>query len=241
MWREVLPMLADAGWRAIAPDLAGYGDSQADPPGTWDRHLEALERFVQVLELPPVALVTHDWGALIGLRWACDHRNSITALVVSNNSGFFVERAHHELAKAMRTPGEGERLVRSYTRQGFGDALRRWSAGMSDDAIDEYWKAFTDDARRIAQLDLYRSQDFSKLGRYEGCLRRLAVPALILWGGQDPTASTDVARRFERELRGSELAMLESAGHFVWEDAPATAARALVDFLERRARSRGGA
>src|SRR5262245_31989563 len=133
----------------------------------------------------------------------------------------------------MRTPGRGEQLIDSYTRQGFGDALRRWSPGMSEDAVDEYWKAFADGPRRISQLDLYRSQDFQKLAPYEGCLSRLTVPALILWGGQDPTARVDVARRFERELWGSELAILERAGHFLWEDEPATATQVLVEFLDR--------
>ena len=40
MWREVLSALAGAGWRAVAPDLAGMGDSPPDPPGTWERHAE---------------------------------------------------------------------------------------------------------------------------------------------------------------------------------------------------------
>ena len=45
MWRDTLPALADAGWRGLAPDLAGFGDSPPDPPGTWERQVEALERF----------------------------------------------------------------------------------------------------------------------------------------------------------------------------------------------------
>ena len=44
MWRDILPALAAAGYHALAPDLPGYGDSPADPPGTWERHVEALER-----------------------------------------------------------------------------------------------------------------------------------------------------------------------------------------------------
>ena len=46
MWRHVLPALAGSGWRVLAPDLPGYGDSEPDPPGTWERHVEALQRFV---------------------------------------------------------------------------------------------------------------------------------------------------------------------------------------------------
>ena len=34
MWQGVMPQLAGAGWRALAPDLPGYGDSEPDPPGT---------------------------------------------------------------------------------------------------------------------------------------------------------------------------------------------------------------
>jgi pimeloyl-ACP methyl ester carboxylesterase len=43
-----------------------------------------------------------------------------------------------------------------------------------------------------------------------------------------------MARRFHDELAGSELVVLEDAGHFVWEDEPDATSQALVDFLERR-------
>ncbi len=234
MWHRALPALADAGWRALAPDLPGYGDSEPDPPGTWERHVEALERFVRALELGPVALVTHDWGVLIGLRWACDHPGAASALVISNG-GFFADRRWHDLANVMRTPGEGEKLVRAYTREGFSAAMRAFSSGMSDAAIEEYWKAFADDARRLAQLELYRSGDFDKLGAYEGRLAALELPALIVWGEDDRFAAVRMAQRFHEELPGSELAVLDGAGHFVWDDESERATGALVDFLHRRA------
>ena len=43
-----------------------------------------------------------------------------------------------------------------------------------------------------------------------------------------------MARRFHEELPGSELVVFEGTGHFVWEDQPLLAIRALVDFLDRR-------
>jgi pimeloyl-ACP methyl ester carboxylesterase len=49
MWEGVMPAVADAGWRAVAPDLAGFGDSALDPPGTWERQVDALERFRRTL------------------------------------------------------------------------------------------------------------------------------------------------------------------------------------------------
>jgi haloalkane dehalogenase len=234
MWRHLLPALADAGWRALAPDLPGYGDSEPDPPATWERHVEALERFVSELEPEGrrIVLVTHDWGVMIGLRWACEHPHAVGALVISDG-GFFADRRWHDLANAMRTPGEGERLIGSYTRDGFCAALRAASSGMTDEALAEYWKGFADDTRRKGHLELYRSGDFEKLAPYEGCLAGLGVPALIVWGEQDRFAGVKMARRFHEEIPGSELLVFKDAGHFVWDDEPERATRAVVDFLKR--------
>jgi haloalkane dehalogenase len=233
MWRHVLTAVREAGWRGLAPDLAGFGDSPTDRPGTWERHIEALDRFVETLDLPPVVLVTHDWGVLIGLRWACENPGVARALVISDG-GFFADRRWHDMANVMRTPEEGEKLVRAYTRDGLAGALHGLSSGIDDEAIDEYWKAFADDERRLAHLDLYRSGDFDKLEPYEETLARLNVPALIVWGAQDGFASPKMAQRFHSELAGSELTVLDDAGHFVWEDAPRETSELLVDFLAER-------
>ena len=115
MWRYVIAELANSGRRGIAPDLPGFGDSPPDPPGTWERQVEAVERLRVALGLERVALVLHDWGGLIGLRWACEHPDAVAALVVSN-TGFFADGKWHGMARAMRTPGEGEELVRAITK-----------------------------------------------------------------------------------------------------------------------------
>ncbi len=230
MWRGALPALAAAGWRALAPDLPGYGDSPPDSPATWERHVEALERFRSELELERVALVVHDWGGLIGLRWACDHPGAACALVVSD-TGFFPDGKWHGMACALRTEGEGEQLVDGLDREGFGAMLAGVSADIGADAADEYWKAYADEERRRGQLELYRSGDFEKLEAYQGRLAALELPALVLWGEEDPFAPVAGAHRFVRELPGAQLAVIPGTGHFVWEDAPEDAAAALVDFL----------
>jgi haloalkane dehalogenase len=230
MWRGVLPAIADAGWRAIAPDLPGFGDSPADPPGTWERQIAALQRLHEGLGLGPVALVVHDWGALIGLRWACDNPGCVRALVISD-SGFFPDGKWHGMAQALRTEGQGEELVGEMTRQGFGAVLAQSSSGIDDEAVDEYWKAFGDEDRRRGQLELYRSGDFSKLEPYDGRLGELGVPTLLLWGEDDPFAPVAGAKRFHEEIPGSKLVVVEGAGHFVIEDEPERCARELAGFL----------
>src|SRR5690349_13743610 len=96
MWRHALDAVAAAGWRGVAPDLAGFGNSEPpSEPATWEHHVEALERFRSSLGLDRVVLVTHDWGVLVGLRWACDHPDAARALVISDGA-FFADRRWHD-------------------------------------------------------------------------------------------------------------------------------------------------
>lgn len=233
MWRGLLEAIAaDAGRRAVAPDLAGFGDTPPDPPGTWERQVELVEQFRRELELERVALVVHDWGGLIGLRWACDNPGAASALVISN-TGFFPDGRWHGMAQAMRTPGQGEELVAGFEREGFGALMRSLSPGFDENAIAEYWKAFESDEGRRGILDLYRSGDFSKLEPYAGRLAALGVPALLLWGENDPFAPLAGAHRFRREIPDAELVVAEGASHFVFADDPDRCAREVVGFLDR--------
>jgi haloalkane dehalogenase len=134
----------------------------------------------------------------------------------------------------MRTRGEGEQLIRAYTREGFNHGMRGFSEGFTDEALDEYWKGFADDTRRLGHLEMYRSGDFEKLKPYDGALASLDVPTLIVWGALDRFSTVKMAHRFHAEIPGSELVVFDQAGHFVWEDAPDQAVGTLVEFLERR-------
>jgi haloalkane dehalogenase len=232
MWRALMEPIARAGWRAIAPDLLGFGDSEPDGSGTWERQVEAVEQLREALGLERVVLVVHDWGGLIGLRWACDHPDAVRALVISS-TGFFPDGRWHGLAEAMRTPGQGEELVDAMTRESLGGLLGSVSTGISPDAVDEYFKAFADEPRRRGQLELYRSGDFAKLEAYEGRLAAIDVPALLLWGEDDPFAPVAGAHRLHEELPDSDIEVVHGAGHFVYEDAPAHCADAVLRLLDR--------
>jgi haloalkane dehalogenase len=236
MWRDLMPAIADAGWRAVAPDLAGFGDSPPDPPGTWERRRDSLSSFHDELGLGPVVLVVHDWGGMIGMAWACEQPDAVCGLVISN-TGFFADGKWHGMARAMQEPGTGEEMMDNMSREVLGAMLGQVSTGIGEDALDEYWRGYADEERRQGHLELYRSLDFEQLGRYEGQLAQLGVPSLVLWGENDPFAPVAGAERFHRELPDSELVVVDGAGHFVYEDAPEETARAVTEFLGRQARA----
>jgi haloalkane dehalogenase len=232
-----LPELASAGWRAIAPDLPGFGDSPPLRPGTWEAHVEELERFRSDLGLRQVLLVVHDWGGLIGLRWACDHPDAVLGLVITD-TGFFPDGRWHGMAQALRTPGVGEQALAAIDADGFKQMLRQTSAALPDDALDEYAKAIADDDRKAAILELYRSGDFEKLEPYRGKLAALGVPALIVWGARDEFAPVGGAHRFQKELPDARLVVLDDAGHWLMEDQPERVAAEVGQFAaELRASS----
>lgn len=230
MWRHLLETVADAGWQAVAPDLPGYGDSPYAGSGTWQAHVDAVDAFHREQELGEVVLVVHDWGGLIGLRWACEHPELIRGMVISD-TGFFPDGKWHGMAQALRTPGQGEEIVDAIDREGFGGMLRAVSPGLDDRSIDEYFKAYGSPERRRGQLELYRSGELSELEDYD--LAAVGAPALILWGEDDPFAPLAGAHRFAKELPDTELVVVGGAKHFVFDDEPEACSAAVRAFLER--------
>jgi len=71
LYRKMIPIIIDAGYRAIAPDLVGFGRS--DKPKdqkdyTYQRHVDWMQAWLNKMHLQRVTLVCQDWGGLIGLR-----------------------------------------------------------------------------------------------------------------------------------------------------------------------------
>ena len=217
MWEPAMYELARAGRRCIAPDLYGLGDSGDDAPTTFEGVLEAFTEFMDELELDRVALVVHDWGGFIGLAWACDHPDRVSALVISS-TGFFSDGKWHGMADAIRGP-DGDAVVGALDRKGFKALLKSFGEAFDEDDISAYWAPFADDGRgQRATLDFYRSMDFEKLEPWQGKLAEIGAPTLILWGADDPFAPLAGAKRLQSEIPGSKLVALDGVSHFVFDE-----------------------
>jgi haloalkane dehalogenase len=229
MWEPLMAALSEAGRRCIAPDLYCLGDSDDPGPATFERNREALTTLHAELDVGPAALVVHDWGGFVGLAWACEHPDLVSALVISN-TGFFSDGRWHGIAEAMRGD-QGEALIGALDRDGFAGLLRADGAEFPEEDIDAYWRPFDEGRGRKATLEFYRSMDFSKLAPYEGKLGELGVPTLLLWGAEDKFAPIGGAHRFAKQIPGAELVAIEGAGHFVFEQERGTTTAEVVRFL----------
>ena len=226
MWHSALPALAGRGCTRSPPTFPASATRRRTHPAggstTWRRSSVSCGR----------------WGSI---RWRSSRTTGACcrsalgvrspgrgcALAISDG-GFFADRRWHDLANVMRTPGEGEKLVRGIHARGFVAAHARAVERDDDEALTEYWKGVR---RRAPPPGPSRALPLGRLREarspYEGRLAELGLPTLIVWGAQDRFAGPQMAERFQSEIPGSELRVFEQAGHFVWEDEPEQTTAAL--------------
>ncbi|HWX74119.1 MAG TPA: haloalkane dehalogenase, partial [Solirubrobacteraceae bacterium] len=100
LWRKVIPPVREAGFRCLAPDLAGFGASDKPADIGWysyDRHTELTATLLEDLDLRDATVVVHDWGGPIGLRLAVEHPQRIARLVILD-TGLFT--GHQRMSEA---------------------------------------------------------------------------------------------------------------------------------------------
>jgi pimeloyl-ACP methyl ester carboxylesterase len=216
----------------IAPDLPGFGRS--GKPGylkyTIEEYADFIERFLDMLEVPSVRMVVHDWGA-VGLAFAQRHPERIERLVVMNAVTFLPGYRWHRTARIWRTPLLGELAMGTTTRWVLKQSTRESNAkpGPMPEAWIDSVLAHFDEGTQRAILRLYRSSPSEVLAKAGAGLKTLGVPALVVWGERDPYIPARFAREYA-DVLGAELISLPDAGHWWWLDRPDVIAR-VVEFL----------
>jgi haloalkane dehalogenase len=87
LYRKMIPLFAQAGLRALAPDLIGFGKSDKLPSQadyTYQAHVDWIREWLEALDLRRITLVCQDWGSLIGLRLAAENDARFDRIVVAN-------------------------------------------------------------------------------------------------------------------------------------------------------------
>jgi pimeloyl-ACP methyl ester carboxylesterase len=228
---EWLAFLQRSG--GLAPDLPGFGRS--GKPGSlrytiaeYDRF---IERFLDDAGVDHVQLVVHDWGA-VGLAFAQRLPQRVARLVIVNAVPFLPGYRWHRIARIWRTPGLGELAMGSTTRLTLRLASKEANATpgpMPEQWLDSVLHHFDQGTQR-AILRLYRSSPPEALAAAGEQLGRLEMPALVVWGMQDPYIPARFGREYASALPHAELIELADAGHTPWLDRPDVVER-VVDFL----------
>lgn len=239
LYRKMLPVLADAGLRAIAPDLVGFGRS--DKPGdladhTYARHVEWMRTFAfDVLGLTGVTLVGQDWGGLIGLRLVAENPDRFAGVVAANtglptgDQGMpAVWWAFHDTVQNAQVLDIG-RFVQSGCRTELSEDVR---AAYDAPFPNEMYKAGPRAMPELVPATPDNPASDDNRAAWE-TLTKLDVPFLCAFSDGDPIteAMNPILQRRMPGAAGREHPVIEGGGHFLQEDAGEHLAREVVNFV----------
>ncbi|MEQ0561469.1 haloalkane dehalogenase [Amycolatopsis sp. NEAU-NG30] len=239
LYRKMLPVLAAAGLRAIAPDLVGFGRS--DKPAnvadhTYARHVEWMRTFAfDALDLREVTLVGQDWGGLIGLRLVAAEPSRFSGVVASNTGlptgDVDMPPVWHAFREAVEKAPVLDigRFVQSGCRSSLPDEVR---AAYDAPFPNEMYKA---GPRAMPSLVPYTPDNPESQANRDAwkTLTELEIPFLVAFSDGDPITGgmAPVLQRAMRGAQGREHPVIAGAGHFLQEDAGEELAEHVARFV----------
>lgn len=250
-WRHQLPLLARLGYRAWAPDLRGYGETDR-PARVRDYALEALLEdvagLVDASGARSAMLVAHDWGALIAWYFAMRRVRPLERLVIMNvPHPALAERALLGFEQLRRSwyifffqiPQLPERLISARECRRVGEVFRRTCVDRSrfpDEVLAVFREAAARPGAPRAMVNYYRA-----LVRGGGAWRQrrlgypeIDTPTLMLWGEEDVALSKATTYGTDRFVRDLTLRYLPKVSHWVQQDAPEAVNEMLEAWLRGR-------
>jgi haloalkane dehalogenase len=225
LWRDVLPPLAAAGLRAIAPDLVGFGRSDKPADIGWytpERLAASLATHLDALAPGPLTLVVHDWGGMLGLPWAVEHPDRVARLVITDTGLYSPGGRMSDAWQAFRD------FVERTDELPIGFLVSEATVrGLSAQEQAAYEAPFPDAASqagaRALPLLVPQADDdpgAARSWRSRQALAEWSQPTLVLWGAEDRILTPRVGERFAEDIPGCVgLELVEDAGHFLQEDA----------------------
>lgn len=248
-WRFQLPLLAQMGYRAWAPDLRGYGETEPKPRGVESYRIERLMEDVAALidasGAKKVTLIGHDWGAGLAWAFAANRVRPLERLVIMNVPHPAVFAAHlrrspRQMARSwymlfFQLPGIPEWL----NTRNEAAVIRRAFHGMAVDKSrfpPEVLDRYAADAQRpgamTGMVNWYRAAARFP-GKLAGPWPMIEVPTLIVWGEADAALGVELLEGTEAHVRDLTIRRLPSVSHWVQQEAPEAVNEILTGWLPR--------
>ena len=239
LYRKIIPILSNEGYRVLAPDLIGFGKS--DKPAeltdySYKNHVEWITKFIQKLDLQNITLFCQDWGGLIGLRVAAENEERFAGIIASNTG---LPTGDQPPSKAFKQWQEFSQTVPVFPTGSIvsGGCFTTLSA----EEIAAYDAPFPEEkykaaARIFPKLvpttpDDPASEDNRKAWMN---LMNWKKPFLTCFSDSDPiTKGGDmVLQGIIPGTKGQPHTTIEKAGHFIQEDKPSELAKIISDFMK---------
>jgi len=247
-WRHVIPALAEAGYRVVAPDLRGYGETDKHGPYDLDTITNDVCRLIESLgDGPRAHLIGHDWGGATAWHLAATRASHCRSLAVLNcpHPAALNDVGLHNLRQLKKSwyilffqiPGLPEYLL---TRNDAGEIVRT----MRGNAIDKT-NFSAEELRPLRDAILKPGAATAMVGWYRaamaGVLKRRGKPvaypmirarSLLIWGLEDRALGfEDLVPPTRKYVEALRVEPIPNCGHFVHAEQPARVNALLKGFL----------
>ena len=241
LYRKMIPIIVDAGFRAVAPDLVGFGRS--DKPTdrkdyTYQRHVDWMQALLDKLDLQRITLVCQDWGGLIGLRLVAQNLARFSRVVVANTG---LPTGDNPISDAFLSWRKYSQEISEFKVGGI-IAISNQKDPLSDDIIAAYDAPFPDDtykegARIFPSLVPITPDDPASNANREAwkVLSRFEKPFVTMFSDGDPITrgGEGIFQKLVPGAKGQPHTIIKGGGHFLQENKGEEFARAVVDFISR--------
>jgi pimeloyl-ACP methyl ester carboxylesterase len=244
MWRHQIPVLVDAGFRVVAPDLRGFGDSSKPHPieAYKLQHVVGdIAALMRALSIPRAHVVAHDWGAAVAWILASvaqplvDH---LCVLSVGHPSVFSVPTLEQRVREWYMLLYQFEDVAEELLRRDDWELMRQMMGHEEDFAV---WKReLAKPGALRAGLNYYRANR-SPAMQLEPPPRFpfVMAPTLGIWSDGDLAMVESAMVQSAGFVKGSwEYHCVSGAGHWIPVDAPDEVNALLLGFLGRRSAAR---
>ena len=250
VWRKVAPRLVDAGYRVIAPDLRGYGDSdkrESDPSHfPYSKRAMAADQIALMDHLghKRFSVIGHDRGGRVAHRLALDFPDAVERLVVLDIAPTLTmyQQTNQEFATRyfwwfflIQPDGLPEKMIASDPEY----FLRRHIAGqvktegaVDEAAIAEYLRSYRDPATLHAICEDYRAAASIDLEHDQADqTARINAPLLAIWGAEGVVGELYDVKATWQEKATHVSGVALPCGHAIPEEAPTELTAHLLGFL----------
>jgi haloalkane dehalogenase len=239
LYRHMIPIIVEAGHRALAPDLVGFGKS--DKPVeveeyTYQGYVDWTRGWMEALDLQNITLICQDWGSLIGLRLVAEHPERFARVVVANGG---LPTGDQKMNEAFITWQEFSQKV---SRLPIGRIVQGGTTtNLSKEVLNGYEAPFPGEeykaaARIFPSLVPTTPDDPAAPANRQAwkSLTKFEKPFLTAFSDSDPiTAGGErILQRLIRGAKGQPHTTIEGAGHFLQEDKGPELAKVVVEFMK---------
>jgi pimeloyl-ACP methyl ester carboxylesterase len=243
-WRFQIPVLAEHGYRVVAPDLRGYNDTEKPKRG-YDipTLLRDIVGLIHGLGEERVIIVGHDWGGVLAWQFAIDYPQMTEKLIILNapHPGAMQRemRALKQLRKswyifAFQLPWLPEYMLLRNNGNEIGRMLR--GAALQKDAFSrsetaKYQEAMSKPGAAHSALEYYRQVFRRMLRPSHGQNLQVEAPTLLIWGEQDIALGIELTTGLDPWVPYLRVKRIPDSGHWVQQEQPEKVNEYMLEFL----------